>query len=240
MNKLIAATWVTAAALLTQESCAADPAAAPLPDFQYRYDGSWGGMDVGQVQIELKPDAAPGCYLYTDTSHPTAMVRLLYGSPDQTSRFCVKDGRIRSQHFESILPGDDKQSYKLDFDWDKHMVTDNKGGVRPIPDDAIDSFALQQAVRLWVVAHVDASGEPKEIAEFTMVDSKNLTHYQFKFKGREKAETPAGTFDTILMERIDNPEKIGRFWLAPDHQYMPVKIETKNGGKPAVDLVLAK
>ena len=213
-------------------------AVAPLPNLDYSYNAAWGGMSVGQVQISLRPEGEAGCYRYTNTSNPSALVRALYGSPNQASLFCLKDGRIRSQHFESVLQGDDKQSYKLDFDWSKHTVTDENGQVRQIPDDAVDSFALQQAVRLWVLAHAGDSTPPT--AEFTMVDNKNLTHYQFKFSGHQKIDTPAGSFDALLMERIDNPDKQGRFWLAPDRGYMPVKIETKNGGKPMVSMVLAK
>lgn len=213
-------------------------AAAPLANLDYSYSASWGGMGVGQVEVSLRPEGAAGCYKYTNTSNPSALVRALYGSPNQTSLFCLKDGQIRSQHFESVLQGDDKQSYKLDFDWSKHTVTDENGQVRTIPDDAVDSFALQQAVRLWIQAHAGDSTPPT--AEFTMVDNKNLTHYQFKFSGHQKIDTPAGSFDTLLMERIDNPDKQGRFWLAPDRGYMPVKIETKNGGKPMVSMVLTK
>ncbi len=223
---------------VTMSAQADTAAAAPLANLDYSYSASWGGMGVGQVEVSLRPEGAAGCYKYTNTSNPSALVRALYGSPNQTSLFCLKDGQIRSQHFESVLQGDDKQSYKLDFDWSKHTVTDQNGQVRTIPDDAVDSFALQQAVRLWIQAHAGDSTPPT--AEFTMVDNKNLTHYQFKFSGHQKIDTPAGSFDTLLMERIDNPDKQGRFWLAPDRGYMPVKIETKNGGKPMVSMVLTK
>ncbi len=240
---MTAATRIATLALLCGAGAAASAqadSAAPtsLQNLDYSYSASWGGMGVGQVEVSLRPEGAAGCYKYTNTSNPSALVRVLYGSPNQISLFCLKDGHIRSQHFESILQGDDKQSYKLDFDWNKHTVTDENGQVRPIPDDAVDSFALQQAVRLWVQAHAADSTPPT--AEFTMVDNKNLTHYQFKFSGHQKVDTPAGSFDALLMERIDNPDKQGRFWLAPDRGYMPVKIETKNGGKPMVSMVLVK
>ncbi|HZR38272.1 MAG TPA: DUF3108 domain-containing protein [Nevskia sp.] len=228
------------AAALALATFAALADAAPetsLPNLDYTYDGDAMGLSLGQVHISLKPEGAAGCYRYTNTSNPSGLVKMLYGSANQASLFCLKDGRIRSQHFESVLDSDPRQSYTLDFDWDKHTVTDNKGQVRSIPDDAIDSFALQQAVRLWVLAHAGDAKPP--VAEFTMVDNKNLTHYQFKFSGHQKIDTPAGSFDTLLMERIDNPDKIGRFWLAPDRGYMPVRTETK-GGKALVTLVLAK
>jgi hypothetical protein len=223
-------------------ACAvAEPAAATavsLPNLDYSYNASWGGMNIGQVEVRLRPEGEAGCYRYTNTSNPNALIRALYGSPNQTSLFCIRDGRIRSQHFESVLQGDDKHSYTLDFDWSKHTVTDQNGQARTIPDDAIDSFALEQAVRLWVQTHAGDGTPP--VAEFTMVDNKNLTHYLLKLGSHQKIDTPAGSFDTLLMERIDNPDKQGRFWLAPDRGYMPVRIESRNGGKPIVAMVLAK
>jgi hypothetical protein len=225
------------AAVLALAASAASAGETGLPAMDYTYDGDAMGMSLGEVRIALKPDGAAGCYRYTNTSNPSGLVKLLYGSANQASQFCVEGGRIRSHHFESVLQNDSKQSYTLDFDWSKHTVTDNNGQVRNIPDDAIDSFALQQAVRLWVLAHANDASPP--VAEFTMVDNKNLTHYKFRFSGHQKIDTPAGSFDTLLMERIDNPDKIGRFWLAPERGYMPVRSETK-GGKALVTLVLAK
>jgi hypothetical protein len=248
--KLKALAWcvvlTASAAIRAQEVAPAAPApAAPasqatgmsLPPLDFRYDVSWGPIGVGQMEISLKPAGNKGCYRYSAISHPTGLAAALYGSPNQTSLFCVEDGQLRSRHFESVLPGDDKQSYTLDFDWDRRLATDENGVARPIPDDAIDSFALQQAVRLWVAAHANDRDAP--IARFTMVDQKNLTHYQFHIVGREKVDTPAGSFDTVRLERIDNPNKRGSFWCAPSRDYMPVVIETRNGGKPTVRMVLA-
>ena len=115
---------------------------------------------------------------------------------------------------------------------------DENGVVREIPTEAVDSFALPQAVRLWVAKHAH-DAEP-QVAEFTMVDRKNLTYYQLKISGRETVKTPAGKFDAILLERIDNPNKIGRFWLAAERDWMPVKIETKSGKKPSLVLSLKR
>ena len=121
-------------------------------------------------------------------------------------------------------------------------MVDENGNRRDIPDDAVDSLALQQAVRLWILDHraeLNASTQSL-IAKFTMVDNRHLTHYQFKFGGEQKIDTPAGHFDTLLMDRVDTPGKIGRFWPVPSRGYMPVKSETKIGGKPAVTMALAK
>ncbi|GAC1627446.1 MAG: DUF3108 domain-containing protein [Nevskia sp.] len=234
--KTITAAYSFALALAAISGAQAADAALPALDVTYAVN--WSGLGVGDAAVSLKPDAQSGCYVYTSTTKPVGFIRALYGSPNESSRFCVRDGRIRSQRFESVLEGDDKQSYTLAFDYAKHQVTDENGASREIPDEAVDSFSLQQAVRLWAAAH--AKDENPPVGEFTMVDRKNFTHYKFRFAGRETLQTPAGSFDTVKIERIDNPEKIGRFWLAPERDYMPVRIETRNGNKPPLVLSLKK
>lgn len=211
---------------------------APLPVLNLVYSVNYGGIGAGEADVSLKPDAKAGCYIYETKTRPVGFIKMLFGSPNQISRFCVEGGVVRSQRFESVLQKDDEQSYALDFDYTKRQVTDENGAVREIPAEAVDSFALQQAVRLWVAKHAADASPP--IAEFTMVDRKNLTHYQLKLAGRETIKTPAGDFDTIRLERIDNPDKVGRFWLAAERDWMPVKIQTKSGNKPTAVLTLKR
>lgn len=234
---LLAVAIVTAGSV--QAAAAVD---APLPALSLVYSVNYGGIGAGDADVSLKPDptvgAKAGCYIYETRTRPVGFIKMLFGSPNQVSRFCVEGGVVRSQRFESVLENDDKQSYVLDFDYAKRQVTDENGVVREIPSEAVDSFALQQAVRLWVAKHAADASPP--LAEFTMVDRKNLTHYQLKLAGRETIKTPAGSFETIRLERIDNPDKVGRFWLAAERDWMPVKIETKSGNKPTAVLTLKR
>jgi hypothetical protein len=228
---------VTALALLSASSVtlAAD---APLPELNLVYAVQYAGINAGEADIRLKADGVAGCYRYTTTTRPSGFVRALFGAPSQASRFCVADGVVRSQQFESVLDDDAEQSYRLDFDYAKSTVTDENGRVRTIPAEAVDSFSIQQAVRLWVAQHAKDSEPP--VARFTMVDRKNLTYYQLRIVGRETVKTPAGRFETILLERIDNPGKVGRYWLAESRDWMPVKIETRSGKKPSLVMALKR
>lgn len=224
-----------AALMLATSVRAAD---APLPDLDLVYAVQYAGINAGEADISLKPDSQPGCYRYDTNTRPVGFVKALFGAPNQYSRFCVKDGVVRSQRYESVLKDDDEQSYRLDFDYVKRQVTDENGQVREIPAEAVDSFSLQQAVRLWVAQHANDAEPP--IARFTMVDRKNLTYYQLKIVGRETVKTPAGVFETIRLDRIDNPNKIGRYWLAAERAWMPVKIETRSGKKPSLIMSLKR
>lgn len=225
-------------AMLIGLSLSARAADAPLPALNLVYSVNYAGISAGDADISLKPDSKAGCYRYVTRTRPVGFIKAIFGSPNQNSLFCVEDGVVRSQRFESVMENDDKQSYVLDFDYVRRQVVDENGLVREIPSEAVDSFALQQAVRLWVAKHAGDASPP--IARFTMVDRKNLTHYQLKLAGRERIKTAAGEFDTIRLERIDNPDKVGRFWLAAERDWMPVKIETRSGKKPSVVLTLKR
>lgn len=224
-----------AALLLSLGARAAD---APLPELNLVYAVQYAGFNAGEADITLKAQGAAGCYRYDTRTRPSGFVKALFGSPNQYSEFCVADGVVRSQRYESVLDDDAEQSYRLDFDYANRQVIDENGRVREIPSEAVDSFSLQQAVRLWVAKHANDAEPP--IARFTMVDRKNLTYYQLKISGRETVKTPAGKFDAILLERIDNPNKVGRFWLAAERDWMPVKIETRSGKKPSLVMSLKR
>ena len=210
---------------------AAGPASAQNFDSRSdSYDIEWNGIALGTGQITLS--GADGCYRYESVTRPMALVRWTYGSPRETSEFCVVDGRIRPKHFEYVNDKREKDNFTLDFDLDKRQVKTIKGGnvsMRELPDNAYDRFLLQQAVRLWVIEH--GSKESPDPVEFTMVDDGRLKTYRFAITGREKLKTAAGTFDTIRVERVDNPDKSSRFWVAPERAYVPVRIEHVEKGE---------
>lgn len=214
--------------------------AAP-PSFEPRsdvYDVEWSGMTLGRGTITLAP-LERGCFRYASATEPVALVRWTYGSPRETSEFCVEDGRIRPRRFEYQNDRRAKDNYTLDFDWSTRTVKTIKGGnvsLRELPGNSFDRFVMQQAVRLWVIDH-QADAEPGP-GEFTMVDDDRIKTYRFAITGRERIETPAGSFDTIRVERIDNPEKSSRFWVAPERSFVPVKIEHLEDGKVKLRMVL--
>ncbi|HEX7381794.1 MAG TPA: DUF3108 domain-containing protein [Nevskiaceae bacterium] len=203
------------------------------------YTVKWNGISVGDLRIQIEPQAGEsGCYVGRATTQPNLIADKVYGAPRQVSVFCVVDGSIHTRSYRYELPGHPDRDYSLTFNWRNHTVTDNEGHVRHIPDNAVDSFTLQQAVRLWLRAHA-ADADPPD-ANFTLVDRKNLTHYRLKRVGRQTIDTPAGRFNTWLMERIDNPDKVGKYWIAPEREYLPVASETRNGMASVLTTMLAR
>lgn len=202
------------------------------------YDVQWGGMTLGHATIALTP-LDKGCFRYESVTHPMALVRWTYGSPRETSEFCVDGERIVPLHFEYRNERRQKDSYTLDFDWTARTVKTIKGGnvsMRELPDNAYDRFVLQQAVRLWVMRNAGADSPPP--VAFTMVDDDRMKTYRFAIVGRESIDTPVGRFDTIRVERVDSPDKTSRFWVAPERSYTPIRIEHVEDGDVKLRMVL--
>src|SRR5262249_14514577 len=68
--------WIIASALACPALVRADePTLAP---FSAHYDASWKSINVGTSDLELKPDSAPGRYVYTWTISARGVFRVVY------------------------------------------------------------------------------------------------------------------------------------------------------------------
>lgn len=215
---------------------AAVAAEPKLPDLRLSYSASWNGFGLGEIVVTLKPTTEPDCYRYESQSNPVGLVRMFYGKPREVSEFCVSGGKVVPKRFVFISSKGKSKDFSLAFDAVARTVTDQKGGVRELPANAQDRFAIQQAVRLWALSQVGAK-EPGT-AEFAQVDDHSIRHYRFAITAYEKIEVPAGKFETILIQRIDHPKRTSKFWIAPARDYMPVKVETLKGGEVELRMVL--
>lgn len=223
-----------------QVAAAAIDVKAHLAPRSDRYEVEWGGISLGEGTIALAHDS-DGCWRYTSSTDPIALVRWTYGAPREVSRFCLRDGEVVARHFQYINEKREAESFLLDFDWNKNEVKALKGGVmtvRELPGRAYDRFVIREAVRLWVIRH--AAGEAPAQAEFTMVDDDRMKTYRFEIDGRETVKTPAGTFETVRVNRIDDPKRPFHYWLAPSRDYVPVKLEHLKKGKVELRMTLLR
>jgi len=207
---------------------------APRAD---RYSVEWGSVSLGTGIISLKPSAG-ACYEYKSTTNPVALVRWTYGSPSETSRFCVGDGLVRPQHFQYHNDKRSSDNFSLDFDANTQRVKRIHGGeVTEIkaPDPSYDRFSIREAVRLWAAENAGRIGAEKE---FAFIDDDKVRTYRFRIEARETVQVPAGKFETLRVARVDHPKKSYRYWLAPIRQYVPVKIEHVNKGKTELSMAL--
>lgn len=228
-----------AGVLLLAASVTVLAAEPKIGTFSSSYSIAWSGNALGEASITLTALPEADCYRYETQTKPVALVRWLYGSPRETSQFCVREGVIRPSHFEYRNDKREKDNFTLDFDWTTRKLKALKRGVlteRDLPETAYDRFVLQLAVRRWVQLHVGKESPPP--TEFHMADDDRIVVYKFMLVGNEVLETPAGKFETVRLERVDNPKKSLRIWLAPSRDYTPVKIEQIEEGEVKLRMLL--
>jgi len=227
-----------ALAVLAFALAGAAMAAEPkLPELRLRYAAHWNGITLGDITVTLAPTPGqPDCYRYESHANPVGMVRMFYGKPRERSEFCVAGGKVVPRRFEYERGRD---SFTLDFDAAAGKVRDGQGREREIPANAQDRFGLQQAVRLWVLANQRKANADASV-EFALVDDERIRVYRFAVTGKEHVELPAGAFDTVKVERVDNPNRISRYWIAPEVGWMPVKVESGKNGQIQLRMELRK
>lgn len=217
-----------AALALLLAAQAAHAVEAKLTEFTATYTVSWNGISLGDATMTLKA-AGGDCYAYQSVTNPVGIVRMFYGSPYDLSEFCVVNGKVVPKRFQYIRSRNSGENYTLEFDMARGKVRDQAGAERDIPANAQDRFGMHQAVRLWLLGRLrekEPGAEPYDVAQ---VDDHRIREYRFAITGRETIEIPAGKFDTILIQRVDDPKKTVKFWIAPNRDYMPVKVEQIRG-----------
>lgn len=93
------------------------------------------------------------------------------------------------------------------------------------PNRAFDDLSLEAQIRQDLL-----SG--KFTGNYYMVKKDKIEQTPFKKGGSAKIKVPAGTFDTVRVDRVhDDSDRSTSFWLAPSLDYLPVKVIQNNDGK---------
>lgn len=98
---------------------------------------------------------------------------------------------------------------------------------------AFDDLSLEVQIRQDLL-------NGKFSGNYYMAKKDKIEKTPFKKSGNTKITVPAGTFDTVRVDRIhDDNSRSTSFWLAPSLDYLPVKVSQINDGKK-MDLELTK
>lgn len=210
--------------------------ASDLKPSDAHYVLSRGVLTLGSAQFRLAPQKQSGCWTYEYIAKPSGLARMFIGEVTERSEFCIVDGHVLSQKFEFKRADKAKDNFSLAFNWKDGLVRSSVGELRPLTAGMIDRLAMQIEVQNWVVARGGEPG-PEEIT-VTKVEDDRVKAYRFRIMARETVQTPAGAFDTVRVERVDDPKKSTRFWLAPSRDYLAVRVEQTKGGDEQLKMEL--
>ena len=193
-------------------------AAAPAPlqgNFEIQFDVTCEGTAVAEVveRVEISGSS----YQMTETSKGRGIYALL-GSAKRTSRGNIKDGMLQPLEFADERTGRD--TARAWFDHKAQTITmqySGHKGSEPMPPNSQDrlSFLLQVTMM---------PGRAKYM-KLSIFDGKGQSRHEYDVGGRERVQTPAGTFDAVKITRRTEPghKDSAHLWVAADFG-LPVKL----------------
>ncbi|WP_227679953.1 DUF3108 domain-containing protein [Psychrobacter frigidicola] len=128
------------------------------------------------------------------------------------------------------------RTHNLNFNAGKKQVVSTYKGKSinlNMAQQAFDDLSLEVQIRQDLL-------NGKFSGNYYMAKKDKIEKTPFKKSGNPRITVPAGTFNTVRVDRIhDDNSRSTSFWLAPSLDYLPVKVSQINGGKK-MDLELTK
>lgn len=223
------------AGLVAVTPCRADV----LAPYQAVYEVAHGKMMLGDTTFTLapEPDAGKDCHVLKGLAQPMGLAALLTAPMHEESHFCIENGQLRSMSYHVERKGGGKNdNYSLSFDWGNRMVTTEGEEPRELPAGGLDRSVMEIALR----RELQRSGDrlPTEPFVFLRVEDDEIKPFSLQVTGRETVTTPVGQFETIRVERVNDPRRKFRIWLAPELAYLAVKIESQKDEKAVMRMIL--
>lgn len=124
------------------------------------------------------------------------------------------------------------------------QVTFNTG--RPAAEwheGAQDRLSVMLQIGQWLRAKPQRYRDG-DVIDVQVIGPRNAPVWHFRVDGRDKVELPAGRVDALKFTRLPregkgDDDQVVEFWLAPDYQYLPVRLRWTEDGDAADQLLSA-
>jgi hypothetical protein len=194
-----------------------------------RFSVQYGFIKAGSAYLEVPEERDwKGRRVYTlvARAESNSFFSRFYKVRNRIESFWDKEGLYSVRYFENRREGKHRAKSEVLFDHDQHEARYQDGRSFPIPpqvQDALSSFYFTRTQALPIGGSV----------VFDYHASRKSQPLQVKVLGRERVQTPAGTFDCVAIEPILKAGGIfknkGRLviWMTDDERRMPVMMKSK-------------
>jgi len=196
--------------------------AATLPSFDATFQIMHDSLRLGTTEVALTVEGN-GDYRYESHTWPSGWISwLLHEDLREQSRGIMDNAGIRPLFYHYHRSGRrTTRTAELTFDWDTSTVVNNVADSTwemTIPAGTLDKLSTQ----LGIMRELQNGATEKT---FAVADGGKLKQYAFQVIGTEAVDVPAGHFETIKLNRVDdNTQKLTTIWCAPELHYLPVRI----------------
>ncbi len=150
-------------------------------------------------------------------------------SASQTSVFTISGN--------NVIPTQASTTYKVFGIGRTHTLNFNPSKKQVVSTYKGDTFNLNMAQQAFDDLSLEVQIRQdllngKFSGNYYMAKKDKIEKTPFKKTGNTKITVPAGTFDTVRVDRMhDDNSRSTSFWLAPSLDYLPVKVSQMNDGK---------
>lgn len=191
------------------------------------YDVSYNGLQFGEIREQF--ETTNNSYRIVSESQAVGLAALFR----RNSATLVSNGRLlgsglRPEYFEGNDNNDESRRVSARFDWTGKRLTLNHEGrteTAPLPPGTQDRISLLYQfmfVAFDGLSHLDVA----------MTNGRKLDQYRYMITRNVDIDTPLGRMNTLHLVKQRHPdESATEVWLAPRHNFFPVKvlIVEKNG-----------
>ncbi|WP_432696443.1 DUF3108 domain-containing protein [Marinobacterium sp. YM272] len=163
---------------------------------------------------------------------------LLFMSIDEESRFKLQDASLYPQDYRYERKGLSKKN-------NLHLSFENAGKYQVYSPRGDDEIAYQGAI-YDLLSHqmqirIDlACKPPRDDYQYPVARRKGISDYNYRYVGEQSVETPAGSFEAVLLERGEEGDKMDRIWLAPELGYLIVRLIHQEDDDEPAELLLTR
>ncbi|WP_227006659.1 DUF3108 domain-containing protein [Shewanella donghaensis] len=232
---------------LSQTAIAADEASTPtLPPSDHstdylkpliphsaEYRVFYGSIELGKARFQL-PKSDNGYYNYRFDSDVSLL--MLSDVRNINSEFQLEDGELKPIRYMSKRSGTGsdytEQTVFAPGQDVIHTIYKDEREKLPFANDIFDPLVSQLQFRMDLYHNPDS-------LKYKMVKEKELDDYEFKVVGKEQVIIDSGTYQTIKIEVVRKSKKRQTFfWMAPDLNYLPVRLSHFSKGSKQLDIKL--
>ena len=208
-------TMATLAALTLAPACGAAPGSVAAGYHLFR-----DGLHVATVDETFQNSG--GKYQIASATNPAGMLKRLFRSQIRMqSSGTVTSSGLRPQSYDYGRLDDASKNVRAEFDWDAgqlRMSYEGRQESAPLPPGAQDRLSL-----MYQFMFMRPAGQtPVTVA---MTNGRKIESYRYDVAGRETIDTPLGKINTLhLVRQREAGDNTVEVWLAPERQFMPVKV----------------
>jgi hypothetical protein len=201
--------------------------AAPYSQITVEYKVSRGFFTLGTMRETYV--ATQNHYRITNQTRPTSLITAIKPGEayDITSEGTITPQGLRPDTFDWVRAADPGRNASASFDWINKTVTltsqDGKHTF-PLPPDTQDRASVMYQ---FMFLAMEGAGR----LDFHRTDGRKVDIYNYTVQPGGRVEVPAGTFDTLYVASVPEPDKQNRteVWLAREHNWLPCKMVITDG-----------